>query len=151
MRPRLVRAACVCLGIATAAIGSRGVIEAQQTPVFRAGTCVVTVDVFVRAGSTVVSGLAAEDFLVLDNGVRQDVERIDAARVPLDVSLLVDVSGGAPEWWGTPRPADDVAGRVTEIARRAQRALGPSDRLRIITIDTYADEVLPFQPASQAV
>jgi VWFA-related protein len=121
--------------------------QGQQTPTFRATAELVTVDVFVRSGTQVVPGLAADEFLVLDNAVRQRVERVDAARVPLDVSLVVDVSGGSPNWWGTPRPGEEVAGRLEEIVRRAQRALRTGDRVRLVTIDTYAEEVLPFQPA----
>jgi tetratricopeptide (TPR) repeat protein len=56
------------------------------------------------------------------------------------------VSGGAPEWWGTPRPAREIADELADLVRRTSKVLGPDDRVRLLTIDTYADEILPFQP-----
>mgnify|MGYP006137767475 CR=1 FL=1 len=46
----------------------------QQT--FRATADMVIVDVSVRQGGQPVPGLATGDFVVLDNGVRQDIERV---------------------------------------------------------------------------
>ena len=126
-------------------------LAAQQTPVFRAGTDLVTVDVFVRDGSTSVPGLGANDFVVLDNGVRQQVELLEASRVPLDVSLVVDVSGGSPQWWGTPRAGEEVRARLAAIADRARRVLRQEDRLRVLTVDAFAQEAMPFQSAAAPV
>ena len=124
---------------------------AQQPPAFRATTDVVTVDVSVRSGDTPVTGLTAGDFLLLDNGVKQQIESVDVARLPLDISLVVDVSGGSPKWWGTPRPAAEIASRLNEIVRKATAVLRPEDRLRLVTIDTHADEVVPLASPGGAV
>jgi VWFA-related protein len=40
-----------------------------------------------------VSGLTADDFLVLDNVVRQEVELVDVSAVPLSVLVILDTSG----------------------------------------------------------
>lgn len=139
------------IALAAALAGTHGQTPpAQQPPAFRATTDLVTVDVSVRAGDATVPGLTAGDFLLLDNGVRQRIESVESARVPLDVSLLVDVSGGRPEWWGTPRPAPEIATRLNEIVRKVSAVLRPDDRWRLVTIDTYADEVMPLQPAGRS-
>src|SRR5688500_20172103 len=59
---RILAAAAVCA------------LMAQAT--FRSGTDAVTVDVSVRDGARVVTGLRAADFEVLDNGVPQDVAAV---------------------------------------------------------------------------
>jgi VWFA-related protein len=118
----------------------------EQTPTFRSASDLVTLDVGVRDGRQPVAGLGAADFVVLDNGVRQRVERVDASRVPLDVSLLVDVSGGSPQLWGRPRPPAEVARRTTDLAQKTRGAFRAGDRLRVVAIDTYATEVVPLQP-----
>jgi VWFA-related protein len=66
---------------------------ALQPPIFRAGVEVVTVDVSVTRGDAPVSGLAADDFIVTDNGIRQRIDSVAVARVPLSVTLVLDTSG----------------------------------------------------------
>ncbi len=50
------------------------------------------VDVDVRRGARLTSGLSAADFEVLDNGVRQTVELVSASTVPVSVILALDTS-----------------------------------------------------------
>ncbi len=123
----------------------------EQTPTFRSAADLVTLDVGIRDGGRPVTGLGPADFVVLDNGVRQRVERVDASRVPLDVSLVVDVSGGSPLLWGRPRPPGEVARRMTDLAEKARAAFRAGDRLRVVTIDTYAAEVVPLQPVETPI
>jgi VWFA-related protein len=54
---------------------------------------VVTVDVAVTRADAPVSGLTADDFVVTDNGIRQHIDSVTAARVPLSVTLVLDTSG----------------------------------------------------------
>jgi len=64
----------------------------QLTPTFRSGTLGVRVDVLVTDGHKPVAGLMAEDFDLRDNGVPQAINLVDAAAVPLNVVLALDVS-----------------------------------------------------------
>jgi len=66
---------------------------ALQPPPFRTGVEVVTIDVSVTRADAPVSGLTADDFVVTDNGVRQRIDRVIMARVPLSVTLVLDTSG----------------------------------------------------------
>ena len=67
-------------------------VSAQETPVFKATVDAVTMDVYVHRNGKSVSGLTAEDFLVYDNGVQQDIDLIEAKDVPLSAILLFDAS-----------------------------------------------------------
>jgi len=49
-------------------------------------------DVYVHRSGKSVSGLTSEDFLVYDNGERQDIDLIEAKDVPLSAILLFDTS-----------------------------------------------------------
>jgi len=65
---------------------------AGQLGVFRASVDRVRVDALVTRGGAPVAGLAADDFEVLDNGVRQRVE-LSTTAANVSAVLLLDVSG----------------------------------------------------------
>lgn len=95
----------------------------QRMGTFRAGVDLVTVDVSVRQDNMPVTGLTSADFVVTDNGVRQGVDVVDLASLPIDVSILLDTSGSmAP-----------VMEDVIAQARAAASLLGPEDQLRVLT------------------
>jgi VWFA-related protein len=98
----------------------------------------VSVDVSVRSGGKPVGGLGAKDFVLLDNGVGQQIEVVDTEAVPLDVSLIIDTSGSTIT----------LVGQLTNDMRRIAAILRPDDRLRLLTIDTYVNEIFPMQPAA---
>ena len=63
------------------------------TPVFRAGVDLVALNVVVtNTKQQFVTGLAATDFAVYEDGVMQDVSFFAATKVPLDLALLLDTS-----------------------------------------------------------
>src|SRR6187401_2058968 len=66
---------------------------APQRPTFTANTDVVYVDVSVRKEGRQLTGLTAADFELRDNGVKQEIETVEAAAVPIDLSIVVDLSG----------------------------------------------------------
>lgn len=68
---------------------------AGQTPVFRTGVEMVTVNVAVLdSAERPVSGLAAKDFVVMEDGVEAEVELVLApGDTPLDVAFVLDFSG----------------------------------------------------------
>jgi VWFA-related protein len=121
-------------------LGTTAVWSAQQQT-FRATADVVIVDVSVRQSGQPVSGLTAADFVVTDNGIRQDIERVEASSVPLDLTIVTDVSYKHAEVMTTLR-AD-----LTQLGA----TLRPFDRIRVLVFDDHVREVVPFQPATQPV
>ena len=108
---------------------------------FRTQTTVVTVNASVRRGNTPVAGLAAEDFIVTDNKVRQTIDTLAYEAVPIDVSLVVDMSGS------TLGSHARFRSDVVDIAA----LLRPVDRLAVVTFGSMVLEVHDMQPASNAV
>src|SRR5262245_1398134 len=85
-----VLASTLVMGTATLG-GAPEPASSQQA--YRAQTAVVTVNVSVRQGNRPVAGLRAADFIVTDNGIRQAIDTVSYEAVPIDVSLVVDMSG----------------------------------------------------------
>jgi VWFA-related protein len=127
----------VTLAAAVTLAASVMVSGRQQT--FRAAADVVMVDVSVRQGGQPVPGLTAADFVVLDNGVRQVIERVEASTVPIDLSVVTDVSY---------KHADVMKTLRSDLAELAT-SLRPADRIRVLAFDDHVREVVPLQSAQQ--
>lgn len=115
-------------------------LQEQLPPIFRAGADAVTVDASVQRDRRPVVGLKAVDFELLDNGVAQEITEVAYERLPIDVTLLLDVSAS-------------VTGEVLDELRRALREvrtdLGAGDRLRLLTFNMRVQRLVDFnQPAS---
>jgi Ca-activated chloride channel family protein len=111
-----------------------------QSPVFRASADVVTVDAAVQRDRRPVTGLKPADFELLDNGVPQEISEVAYERLPIDVTLVLDVSAS-------------VSGPVLEELGRALRQvradLLPSDRLRLLIFNMSVRRLVDFsQPAT---
>ena len=65
----------------------------QQTPTFAAGVESVYVDAFVTRDGRPLSGLAAANFELEDNGERQAVELVAVESLPVTTLLVFDTSG----------------------------------------------------------
>ena len=95
----------VTRGVIAALAAGAALLQAQTQPpaapvqTFRTGTDVVMVDVTVRDGGRMVTGLRAEDFVVTDNGVRQRIDSVESTAVPIDLTLVVDLSGNPQGPW----------------------------------------------------
>ena len=88
------------LSLTAAFLAAGSAIAAGQT--FRGGVDLVEVDVSVMRGSVPVANLTVDNFVVTDNGVRQEVTtaKLD---LPLRVTLVLDVSeasrvSACPDW-----------------------------------------------------
>ncbi len=103
-------------------IGAGAVPAAGQ--IFRSGVDAVAVDVLVTRGREAVSGLTADDFTVLDNGVPQDVAAVLVEEVPVTLLLVLDTSGSV-------RGA--ALRQLRAAAEAAGEALGPDDRVGLVT------------------
>jgi Ca-activated chloride channel homolog len=79
------------------AVGALAAVRAQegqrpQTP-FRAGVDLVSLNVIVSDGTgRYVTDLAAEDFNVFEDGIKQDVTFFNKTNLPIALSLLLDTS-----------------------------------------------------------
>jgi VWFA-related protein len=109
----------------------------NQPPVFRVGTDSVAVNVAVTRGSNPVPGLTAADFRLYDNDVLQRVAAISQEDVPLDVSIVLDLSGSAF------RDLD----RAREAVKRLVSLLRGADRFRVLTMGIAVVNAVPWQPA----
>lgn len=128
--------ACVVMVVCADGASQAGRAEQQ---VFRAGTRVVTVPVSVKVGGTVVGGLTPSDFLLLDNGVRQQVQIMSSEDVPADVTIVVDTSQAvAPYLHSMERQLSAIAAMVR-----------PSDRLEVIGASQYVRTLMPLATAAE--
>jgi hypothetical protein len=116
--------------------GSAAGPQDQQASVFRTAVDGVSVSVSVRQGTQPVTGLTVDDFELTDNGVVQQIASLSFETLPIDVTLLLDVS-------------TSVQGRRLERLKQSVREtttlLGEDDRLRLIAVQFDLHQVFPFQ------
>jgi len=126
----------VAMSLVVAAAASTAMARAQsQTSVFRSTSDAVSVDVSVRSGSRPVRGLTPDDFRLSDNGVPQRVEVVTTESLPLDVSLVLDVSASV---------RGPLLGRLKVGVEDVARRLNSSDRLRLLAVSSSVREVFDF-------
>jgi Ca-activated chloride channel family protein len=124
------------LSVIGLAVGT--VLSAQDPPrqVFRSGASAVAVDVSVRDRSRrPVTGLDADDFQVYDNGVLQRVDTVSYGKVPIDVTIALDVSYSV---------TGELLDRLRQGVVQLMRDLGPDDRLRLLLFNMRVTRVTPF-------
>lgn len=110
----------VCL-VSVAAAGARG--HQRGGAVFKSGVDLVHLNVTVTEGQDrYVTGLNREDFAVLEDGVRQDLEFFAAGEVPVDVAMLLDTSASM----------EPKMPLVREAATAFVRSLRPGDECAVV-------------------
>ena len=125
------------LAIAIVAAGVISTAATQQQSVFKTGVDVVFVDVAVTNRRTPVRGLVSSDFTLTDNGVPQAIDSVSVESMPIDVTLLLDVSGSveAGVLDGLKRAVDDTS-----------KALSARDRVRLMTFSHEVRQLFPYRP-----
>jgi VWFA-related protein len=128
--------AFLLLSAVVAALPAGGIGAQEQLPTFRSMANAVAVDVTVRDSKRKsVVGLKPADFEVYDNGVRQDVAEISYGKLPIDVTVALDVSFS-------------VTGVMLERLRSGvvtlMRDLAREDRLRLILFNSRVSRVVDF-------
>jgi VWFA-related protein len=109
---------------------------AAQQPTFRSSASAVVVDVNVmdRNGRP-VTNLHLSDFVLVDNGVRQQVDDLSYGKVPIDITVALDVS-------------HSVSGRTLEQLRQAvvqlMRDLEKNDRLKLLLFNMRVARMVDF-------
>jgi hypothetical protein len=143
-RPAIIAAGLVA---GTAVLIGQGQRPSPPRPgqTFRSSTDVVMVDVSVRDNGRPVTGLTVADFVLTDNGVRQQIESVEAAAVPIDVTLVMDVSGNPRGPWAKRIPPAKTIASVEAEARQVTSLLRPDDRVRLLATDTYVQQLWPLQ------
>jgi VWFA-related protein len=132
------RAGALAVVVATLTVvaAPRTPVRAQQ-PVFTSLTERVNVNVSVRGGNQPVGGLTASDFDLRDNGVKQSIEAFSIEHLPIDVTLLLDVSRSVEG-----APLERLKFSVGETAQ----LLRAEDRLQLIAVQSTLHLIFPFQP-----
>ncbi len=114
----------------------------ESTPViretratFRAATEIVVLNVTVTdKNGRYVDGLSKNDFVVLEEGVPQDVSFFGTSNVPIDLALMIDTSASMT----------DKIEFVHQAATRLVRTLRPSDRGEIVGFSEEAHVLAGF-------
>lgn len=96
----------------------------QQVFRFEVEVQTVYLDVFVTRDGQPFTGLSAEDFEVLDNGVTQQVELLDHSALPLTTMMLLDVSGSVD---------GDKFEQLRTAAHAFVEGLDPEDQVGLLT------------------
>lgn len=98
------------------------VTQTEKPPVFRGGTANVQIDVDVIVGRHPVRGLTMTDFEIKDEGKKQPILTLARDSTPLDIVLLLDVSGSVRRYLP----------EIAAISRAALRKLLPEDRVSVM-------------------
>jgi VWFA-related protein len=139
----LAVAAAVALAGAPAATVRQAVSQERPQSTFRSGASAVAVDVTVRDRSRrAITGLKAGDFQVFDNGVPQQVDDASYGKLPIDVTVALDVSYSV-----TGNLLDRLRQGVTEL----MRDLGRQDRLKLMLFNMRVSRTMDFTTDVRAV
>src|SRR5215831_6096173 len=101
----------LCTTAAVTGVATRNP-AASRRQVFKSNVDGVIIPVSVTSGNRPVSNLTAADFEVRDNGVVQGIQRADSEKVPLDLTLLLDLSSSVdgPQLQRLKSAVSDTAG-----------------------------------------
>ncbi len=106
-----------------------------QTPAFRAGVDVVSLNVTVTdRDQRFVTDLEQGDFVVFEDGVQQEVAFFTRTQLPIALALLIDTSASMDERMST----------AQEAAIGFSQRLRPEDLAEIIDFDSRADVLQGF-------
>jgi VWFA-related protein len=132
----------VTLVIVVAFVSEREPSAVTSQQVFRSGVDGVTLTVSVRSSNRPVPGLSAGDFELTDNGVPQAITTIAAEKVPLDLTLLLDLSSSVD---------GPLLQRLKTAVSDTAALLRDDDRIRLVTISQVLREVFGFRPRGGAM
>ena len=129
--------------VAAVAAAAGASARMQETQVFRSGANAVAVDVSVRdRNRRMITGLTAADFTVTDNGVAQQIGSVSFGRLPIDVTVALDVSYS-------------VSGLMLERLRtgvvQLMGDLTPQDRLKLMLFNSRVTRTVDFTTDAAAV
>jgi VWFA-related protein len=124
-----------------AAIPAGAVPQQQPAATFRAGVDAVAVEASVRRANRPVTGLKAGDFELLDNGVPQQISDLTYERLPIDVTVVLDVSASV---------TGPVLEQLRQSVRQLKADLGPRDRLKLVAFNMQIRRLADFEAPAAA-
>lgn len=118
---------------------------AEDPDIVKVDTDLVKVDALVMQKNTarVVGGLNREDFLLFEDGAKQEITHFSTDQLPLSVMLLIDRGNTVeccPKWMCF----DAYSDQMHRAAREALDHLKPSDEVAVVTYHTKTDLIQPF-------
>ena len=105
-----------------------------QSPAFRAGVDLVSLNVSVSEGPRFVTDLQQEDFQVFEDGVKQDVTFFTRSNLPVALALLIDTSASMESRLPTAQEA------AVGFARRLRQ----QDLAEVVDFDSRVVILQPF-------
>jgi len=115
---------------------SAAVSQQEPAATFRAGADIVSVEASVRRDKRPVAGLKITDFQLLDNGVPQQISDVSYERLPIDVTVLLDVSASV---------TGSVLDQLRQSVRQLKADLGGSDRLKLVAFNQQVRRLADFE------
>jgi hypothetical protein len=133
---RVSQLVCMTRLTALLLVISFGALGADDPVVFRSDVAMTRVDAqVVDATGRPIIGLQAKDFVLRVDGKPQPIRNFLSENMPVDVLLLLDVSGSM-------QPHIE---RIANASETALRVLAPDDRVAIMLFDTHTRLKLPFR------
>jgi len=131
------------VAVAAVAVAAGASARMQEPQVFRSGANAVAVDVSVRdRNRRIITGLTAVDFTITDNGLAQEIASVSFGRLPIDVTIALDVSYS-------------VSGLMLERLRtgvvQLMGDLTPQDRLKLMLFNSRVTRTVDFTTDAAAV
>lgn len=121
------------------AVGEQG----AQPPMFRAKTDAVMVDATVRErNGRSITGLTARDFELLDNGVPQVVHDVSYGKLPIDITVALDVSHSV---------SGSLLDRLRQAVVQLMADLGKNDRLKLVLFNMRVTRSIDYASDVKAV
>jgi Ca-activated chloride channel homolog len=114
-------------------------LSAQTTPAdddepIRVDTQLVTLPVAVGRAGVSVRGLKSSNFVIYEDGKRQEIADFSTTAEPFEIALLLDTSGSAR----------NELQLIKNAAKSFVASLRPGDRVSIVAFDTERSETTPF-------
>src|SRR3954468_8716027 len=82
-----------------------------------------------------ITGLEVNDFVLRVDGKVQPIRNFGSENMPVDILLLLDVSGSM----------EPHVQRIADASEQALRVLAPQDRMAVMVFDTRTKVRLPFR------
>ncbi|HYZ86502.1 MAG TPA: VWA domain-containing protein [Bryobacteraceae bacterium] len=123
-------------------VSAASLIAADDEYVFKSEVSLARVDTqVVDRNNQAITGLRAQDFVLTEDGQVKDIRNFLSEDMPMDLLLLLDVSGSM-------RPHVE---RIAHAASTALQVLGDEDRVAIMVFDRGTRVRLPFKKSLESV
>ena len=119
---------CVPLALSLLALTGQHTGAQEQTYRFERRVDVVAVDIAVTDDGRPVGGLTAADFEIRDNGVLQEIDRVQVETAPVDAILILDTSMSV---------AGPKLGELRVAVGNFMAGLRNEDRVALVTFSGY--------------